>query len=77
MAARIVTYVGTSRAQVQEQVQATGGTVLYASYQVGDTIDEYTHIGFMEMTGARSEDLKVNHHEAGKRLFVAVVKAAI
>lgn len=77
MASRIVTYVGTSEAQVREQVLATGGRVLYASYSAGDRVDEYTHIGFMEMTGARSEDLKINHYEEGERLFVAVVKVAI
>ncbi|UYV16352.1 hypothetical protein [Porphyrobacter sp. ULC335] len=77
MESRIATYVGTSEAQVREQVQAVGGQVLYASYSAGDRVEEYTHVGFMEMTGARSEDLKVNHYEEGKRLFVAVVKLAI
>jgi hypothetical protein len=74
MPVSIITIVGTNRAEVELKAKEQQGKILYANYKSEDEVEEYRHLGFKEMTGARSENAIINHYEEGKTLFVAVVK---
>ncbi|PXW68428.1 hypothetical protein C7451_11718 [Blastomonas natatoria] len=71
---RIVTIVGPNADQVEEQASAIGGERLFDNRAEDVELDEYKHIAFPEMVGARSKELVVNHYEKGKMLYVIILK---
>lgn len=72
---RLITVVGTNADEVEEQASAIGGERLFDSRAQGVDVEEYKHIAFPPMVGARTKELVVNHYERGKQLYVIVLQA--